>query len=255
MKTLTITNQKGGVGKTTLVVNFALCFAERGAKVAVVDMDVQGNCSFTLADLALPIKTADLFSGKIPELAVARVGVSLFPGDGRLMAVEEEDTEVAAEHLRRGLDRLAAAGYDVCLLDSPAAFGVRFMAGLLAADFILAPIELEAYSIQGIGNLVNTIANARKLNPRMRLLGMLANKVDRRTPRHARHLEQLTAAYPQLLLPMTIGLRGSIAEALVSGEPVWKNKKTAARTAAQEIRAAADYVFDKMNVAAPCARR
>lgn len=250
MKSLVVANQKGGVGKTALVVNFALDFAERGLRVAVLDMDVQGNCTFTLNDHALGVKASDVFLGSALRFEPPEPGIHLLPGDNRLIAVEEGgvDAATAVENLRRGLAGLDKAGYDVCLLDSPAAPGVRFMAGLLAASHILAPIELEAYSIQGISNLVHTIGNARKSNPKAVFLGMLANKVDKRTPRHVAHLEQLAEAYPQLLLPVTIGLRGSIAEALVSGTPVWKSRKTAARAAAKEVRDAAQCVFERMGL-------
>lgn len=246
MKTLVVANQKGGVGKTALVVNFAWDFAERGNRIAVVDMDVQGNCSFTLGKNAGAIKASELLLGTTEAFPTAEEGITLFPGDNRLQTVETNDSGKIAENLHRGLQCLDAAGYDFCLVDSPAAFGVRFMIGLLTADYVLAPIELEAYSIQGIKQLVATFSNARKVNPKLKFLGILANKVDRRNPRHREHLSQLTSAYGSLFLPTTIGLRGSIAEALVSGEPVWKNRKTAAREAAKEIRAAANLVYKKV---------
>lgn len=253
MKTLTVTNQKGGVGKTALLVNFALRFAEHNLAVAVVDLDIQGNCSFTLSDYVNEHKifASDLFSGRVKSIPGAKPGITLFPGDTRLIAVEEGSTTLsdAVDSLRGSLIRLADAGYQVCLLDSPAAPGIRFMSALLAAGFILAPIELEAYSIQGIGNLVRTVANVRKANPDATFLGMIANKVDRRSPRHSENLQQLREAYPELLLPMTIGLRGSIAEALVRGEPVWHSRKTAARMAAREIKDTADYIYRRMGLA------
>ena len=248
MKTLVVANQKGGVGKTALVVNFALDFAERGAKVAVIDLDVQGNCSFTLADYSLTARASDIvLDGKTDFPGVVE-GIGLLAGDNRLITVEQNVVagKAAAGNLARGLEGLRAAGYDFCLLDSPAAFGIRFMAGLLTADFVLAPIELEAYSIQGIKHLVATISNARKTNKKLCFLGMLANKVDARNPRHAGHLKQLRQAYGNLLIPSTVGLRSSIAEALVSGMPVWKSKKTAARAAAKEVREAAEWVYAAM---------
>lgn len=245
MKTLVTANQKGGVGKTALVVNFALDFAERGAKVAVIDLDVQGNCSFTLSDHALAVKASDVILDGVAVFPTATPGVALIPGDNRLAVVREDEAEmrVALGNLRQGLAGLAVAGYDLCLLDSPAALGSRFLLGLWAADCVLAPIELEAYSIQGIKHLVAVISNARKINPKLRFLGMLANKVDGRNPRHREHFEQLRQAYGSMLAPVSIGLRGSIAEALVNGLPVWKSKKTAARIAAKEVRAAADWVY------------
>jgi hypothetical protein len=98
-------------------------------------------------------------------------------------------------------------------------------AALLAADYVLSPIELEAYSIQGIKQIVTTIANLRKANPKLKFLGMVPSKVDARNPRHGRHLQELERAYPQLMIPTGVGLRSSIADALASRVPVWKIKK------------------------------
>ena len=77
---------------------------------------------------------------------------------------------------------------------------------------------------------------------------MLANKVDGRNPRHKDHLAQLKNAYAELLLPVTVGLRASVAEALVQGKPVWENKKNATRTAAKEIREAAELVAEQIGL-------
>lgn len=248
MKTLVVANQKGGVGKTALVVGLAWDFAQKGKKVAVIDLDVQGNCSFTLGSCRQEKKASSILLEKTNSLSPADSGITLFPGDNKLQSVERADAGMIAINLRQGLQSMAAAGYEVCFLDSPAAFGVRFMAGLLAADYVLAPIELEAYSIQGIKQLVATFGNARKTNPKLKFLGMLANKVDARNPRHREHLTQLRGAYTELLLPVTVGLRASIAESLVSGKPVWENKKTAARPAVKEMRAVADYVYARMGL-------
>jgi chromosome partitioning protein len=78
---------------------------------------------------------------------------------------------------------------------------------------------------------------------------MVPSKVDARNPRHVRHQVELQAAYPKLMAPASIGLRSSIADALASGVPVWKIRKTAARKATHEVRALAAYVFEKMEIA------
>ena len=90
--------------------------------------------------------------------------------------------------------------------------------------------------------MVTTIANVRKANPKLQFLGMVPSKVDAGNPRHGRHLDELERAYPQLMIPAGVGLRSNIADALVSGVPVWKIKKTAARKAAKEVRALAAHV-------------
>jgi hypothetical protein len=112
-------------------------------------------------------------------------------------------------------------------------------AAVLSADYMLSPVEMEAYSLQGMKKMVSVIGNLRKMNPKLRFLGMVPNKVDARKPRHVANLAMLQQAYPQLVLPFSIGARDSIAEALGEQMPVWKIKKTAARKATQEVRALA----------------
>ncbi|KAJ8138904.1 hypothetical protein OY671_007883, partial [Metschnikowia pulcherrima] len=93
-------------------------------------------------------------------------------------------------------------------------------AALLSADFAASPIELEAYSLQGIEKMVTTIANIRRANPASKFLGMIPSKVDGRNPRHGQHLDESTRAYPQLVIPTPIGNRSSVADASASGVPV-----------------------------------
>jgi chromosome partitioning protein len=109
---------------------------------------------------------------------------------------------------------------------------------------------MEAFSIQGIKKMLTVMANIRKVNPKLKFLGMLPYMVDGRDRRQVRNLAELQAASPQLMIPLTVGRRGSIADAMASGVPVWKIKKTTARTAAREIRAVAAYRFEKMEMAA-----
>jgi hypothetical protein len=94
----------------------------------------------------------------------------------------------------------------VCLIDTAPSLGVSMAAALYAADYVLSPIELEAYSIQGIKKMVMAIANVRKANPGLKFLGMVPSKIDGRNPRHGRHLQELANAYPQLMIPAGIGL-------------------------------------------------
>ena len=119
---------------------------------------------------------------------------------------------------------------------------------LIAADFVLSPIELETYSIQGIQKMVTAIANVRQANPKLQFLGAVPSKVDARNPRHSRHLRELEAAYPQLIIQAQVGLRSSIADALASCVPVWKIRMTAARKAPKEVSTLANYVFNKIGI-------
>lgn len=252
MKTLVTANQKGGVGKTSTLVHLAFDFFERGLKVAVIDLDTQANASYTLQNFQSGLTSSALFEGRVGVLEVPEEGphMALIESDPRLADVEKLKLDQAGMNFRASIKALGEQGFDVCLIDTAPSLGVSMAAALLAADYVLSPIELEAYSIQGIKKMVTTISNVRRANPKLHFIGMVPSKVDARNPRHGRHLEELEKAYPQLMIPAGVGLRSSIADALASGVPVWKIKKTAARKAAKEVRALANHVFTKMEISA-----
>jgi chromosome partitioning protein len=254
MKTLVVAQQKGGVGKTSSLVHLAFDFFERGLRVAVIDLDTQGNASFTLQDFNSGYLASQMFDMDgdslkqwfcdLPDGPLMRLVAS----DAVLANMEKRSLTDTAAVFKKNIQALDDCGFDVVLIDTAPALGVSLAAALYAADCVLSPIELEAYSIQGIKKMFMTIANVRKLNTKLKFLGMVPSKVDARNPRHVRHLSELRAAYPQLMLPTGIGLRSSIADALASGVPVWKIKKTAARKASQEVRALAAHVYELMEI-------
>jgi chromosome partitioning protein len=254
MKTLVIAQQKGGVGKTSSIVHLAFDFLERGLRVAVIDLDTQGNASFTLHDFNSDYPASQMFDQNGDDLRKWFYGLPdgplmrLIASDAVLANMEKRNLTDAAVVFNENITALADSGFDVVLIDTAPALGVALAAALYAADCVLSPIELEAYSIQGIKKMLTTIANVRKLNTKLKFIGIVASKVDARNPRHVRHQNELNAAYPQLMIPGGIGLRSSIADALASGVPVWKIKKTAARKATLEVRALAAYVYEKMEI-------
>ncbi len=257
MKTLVVANQKGGVGKTSTLVHLAFDFLEQGLKVVVIDLDTQANASYTLQSYRSGVVASELFAdlptGSWPQTAIDLTApnsprMTLIASDVGLANLEKMSLPEAGAKFRDAIKALDAQSFDACLIDTAPSLGVGMAAALLAADYVLSPIELEAYSIQGIKQMVTTIAHLRKANPKLKFLGMVPSKVDARNPRHARHMEELERAYPQLMTPTGVGLRSSIADALASRVPVWKIKKTAARKATLEIRALAAHVFEKMEI-------
>ncbi len=252
MKTLVTAIQKGGQGKTFATCHLAFDFEERGLRVVVIDLDTQGNASFTLSESQSGYLASQLFSGDAEGLRQwfakrENDGLALIAADSALANLDTMKLPQAAASLRASIEALDEF-FDVCLIDTPPSLGIAMTAAVLVADYMLSPIEMEAYSLQGMKKMVAVIGNLRKQNPKLRFLGMLANKVDARKPRHVNNLTTLQQAYPQLVLPFSIGARDSIAEALGEQMPVWKIKKTAARKASQEVRALADYVFLKMKM-------
>lgn len=249
MKTLVIANQKGGVGKTCTLVHLAFDFAERGLKVAVIDLDTQANASFTLDVHKSEIVASSLF-GAVTQFDLAPIdNIALIPADNRLANIEKANPDEAATNFRESIAVVADHGFDVCLIDTAPSLGNAMTSALLAADYVASPIELETYALQGVGKMVRTINALREKNAELEFIGMIPSKVDGRNPRHTRHHAELQAAFPTLIMPTPIGYRSSIADALASHCPVWEIRKTSARVAAKEVRAMAQHIHDKMEIA------
>lgn len=249
MKTLVVANQKGGVGKTATLVHLAWYAAQQGAKVVVVDLDTQGNASFTLSAHDTAIGSSELLRGKtVPNIALVEAGIKLIHADPQLADTDKMTLAEAGTNFRSSLKALEQQGFDLCLIDTAPSLGVTMAAALLGGGYVLSPIELEAYSIQGIRKMLLTVNNLKRANPELSFLGMAPSKVDGRNPRHRQHLAELSKAYPEAILPAHVGLRSSVADALASKRPVWTIKKTAARKAAQEIQNLGAFVFQKMGV-------
>ena len=260
MKVLTVAIQKGGQGKTSLCCHLAFDAYQRLKKrVLVIDLDTQANTTHVLQKHFSGVHASDLFkedpdsirktllqrqddTGKddAPELALLAANLALM--DLRQIAYTE-----TAKTLYLGLQNLSDL-YDVCLIDTPPSLEEVMMAAALASDFVISPIQMEVFSLMGADMMERIIAQAQELKPELKFLGLLPNLVDGRQPRQLGNLQQLRQHFPDKVVPLTIGLRGSISEALGSQQPVWEIKKTSARAATLEIHAVANYVFKKMGV-------
>lgn len=249
MQTIVLANQKGGVGKTSTLVHLAWYLAENDKKVVVIDLDNQANATYTLSDYAYEEATCSSLLLEEKHLSTLKhytnYNLLLLSADAELVDIENLSYENVAKSLKSLLHTLSETGADYVLIDTAPSLGIRLAAALLEADFVISPIELEVYSIQGIALMLQTINNIKKINKNLTFLGMLPSRVDKRNPRHSKHLAELTKAYPNLLLPVHIGLRSSIANAVATREPVWKDKKTSARAAAKEIKDFCEYVLEK----------
>lgn len=180
MRTTAILNLKGGVAKTSTAVNMAaILAADYKKRVLVVDADSQSNSTEFFGGIS---KSRCTFADMLRKICVNEPiapsnfpGVSLLPADDTLMDLDlskVEDKSVDVGCLKRKLNGLATK-YDFVVIDCPPAFNAATAAALIAADDVVIPIKLDAFSLRGMGNLMRQIANMKKINKNLRLAGLL----------------------------------------------------------------------------------
>lgn len=247
MKTICISNQKGGVGKSTIAVHLAQHLNEKGQSVLFIDIDPQANASKTVRQNSdvLAVEASQLFTDAVDLAEESHSQISLIQADEKMADVERYDPNVLLS-FKNNLIRIGGQ-FDYCIIDTPPTLGIRMTAALIASQYVLAPIELEEYSIDGITKMLQTIFGVQeKWNQDLNFLGMLPNRFNPRSLAQKATLESLLKSYAHLLIPAPIGIRSSIPEALNEGIPVWKLKKTAARVAGQEFKKAFSIIDKKL---------
>jgi len=182
MKTIAIVNRKGGVAKTTTCVNLAADLArDHGERVLVVDADSQANATtFLGGDKTRPGMEALLQGAPIVPLQLTNAGdgIRLISASDSLMALDltkagEGKLKLSClRDLRQYLETMHEP-FGYCLIDCPPAFNAASSAALIAADSVLIPIKLDAFALEGMANLMQQIANMRRINPRLQVLGLL----------------------------------------------------------------------------------
>ena len=187
IRTTAILNLKGGVAKTTTAINMAAILArDHGGRVLVIDADSQCNTTeFFGADpergnLSHILRNAMRFDDP-SEYAVAFIqktqydNIDLLPGDETLMDMDLSKVEQGTvnSNVLRYLVEEVKDRYDYVLIDCPPAFNAASAAALIAADDVIIPIKLDAFSLRGMGNLMRQIKNMRRINPRLKMAGCL----------------------------------------------------------------------------------
>lgn len=185
-ETIAVINQKGGVGKSTTVLALGAGLRARGLRVLLVDLDAQGNLSYTAgsAPEGLSLSAADLLMGAQFDDVVTRNTPfgDVIPGSPALSAADLVLTATGKEYrLREALEKINGA-YDYILLDTPPALGIVTVNALTAATCALIPALADIFSLQGIGQLYATIDAVRKYtNPALEVRGILLTRFSPRT--------------------------------------------------------------------------
>ena len=187
-KIIAITNQKGGVGKTTTSVNLSACVASEGYRVLVVDADPQGNTS---SGLGVRVKGTtptvyEVMAGEV-EFKNALIKTQeeklfVLPADIRLAGAEIELANVEGrEHVLAEALEPARSEFDYIFIDCPPSLGLITLNALCAADGVLIPIQCEYYALEGVSALMGTIQKVQKINRRLTIEGVVLTMLDART--------------------------------------------------------------------------
>ncbi|MDP6605511.1 MAG: ParA family protein [Dehalococcoidia bacterium] len=272
-----VTNQKGGVGKTTTTVSLATALAHRGHRVLIVDADPQANATSSAGSpevatppggtIATPAGRADgasasdgsgglyesLSGGRpVAELTVATAtpGVSLIPSSPDLAGAEVELTAVIAREyrLKQALEPVRDR-YDFVLIDCPPSLGLLTVNALAAADEVIIPVQTEYLALEGLGHLSQTVDLVRNsLNPSLRVRGIVLTMFDART-NLARQVEAEVREHFANTFHAVIPRSVRLSEAPSHGQPIQSYDPLSAGARAYE--ALADELLEQLQASTP----
>jgi chromosome partitioning protein len=230
---ITISNQKGGVGKTTTTVNLASALASKGLQVLVIDLDPQGNASTALGiDHHADIKSIyevlidDVPIEKVVQISPERPGLTCVPATIHLAGAEIELVSLVAreQRLRTAIETYLNTTMnppDYVLIDCPPSLGLLTVNAFVAAKEVLIPIQCEYYALEGLSQLTRSIEMIRKhLNPELELSTILLTMYDSRTKLASQVADEVKLHFPNQVLSTIIPRSVRVSEAPSYGKTV-----------------------------------
>lgn len=231
MHTITIANQKGGCGKTTIAINLAATIAREGRRVLLIDLDPQGHCALGLAvpedqiDLSIVDCMTSQLRGDVIELSriiwQIAPNLDLAPARANLAGLEPEVGErTDADGLIRQLTREVAIRYDYCVIDCPPHFGLLMRNGLVAADEITIPVDTGYFSLHGLTKQLATVEQIASRDGNKPVVRILPNQYDVRTKLAREILAELRGRFRNSVYETVVNFNTKLKEGASFGQPI-----------------------------------
>lgn len=227
MKTIAITNQKGGVAKTTTTINLGAYLASLEKKILIIDLDPQGNATSGLGINRFDLKRC-IYDGLINDNPIKNIinktavkNLDLIPATIQLAGAEVEMVAIISrEYLLKNLLK-ALPYYDYALIDCPPSLGLLTLNALTAADSYIVPIQCEYYALEGLGQLLKTIELVKKsLNPDLEMCGALMTMYNANTNLSAQVVIEVKTFFKEKVFKSIIPRNIRLSEAPSHGKPI-----------------------------------